>query len=74
MSLEAALGYALARAQDKKNTPVADNCEVVLNALVVDICIRLEEGHGDLGGTDGLSGGGHARGQPLERPLGRSRL
>ena len=59
---------------EREDRPVTDNGEVVLDALVVDVRIGLEKRHGDLGGPDRLSGGGHACGQPLERPLGRSRL
>ena len=53
-----------------KNTPLAHNREIVLNALVVDVGIRLEQGHGDLcrANVGSIGDGGHSLGQPPNRP------
>ena len=40
--------------------PVTDNGEVVLDALVVDVGLGLEEGHGDLSGPDRLRDSRHS--------------
>jgi hypothetical protein len=45
-------------------SPAADDSEVVLNALVVDVRSLLQKRHGDLRVADALGSGGHAGGQP----------
>ena len=52
------------------SAPVTDDGEVVLDALVVDVGIRLEQGHGDLcrANVGSIGDGGHSLGQPPNRP------
>ena len=49
-----------------KEVPLANDGEVVLDALVVDVRVGLEAGHGHLRRADGLRSGGHAGGQSLD--------
>jgi hypothetical protein len=54
--------------------PVTDNGKVVLDSLVVDICGRLEKGHGDFGVADSFCNTSHALCKTLDRApcLGRT--
>lgn len=56
--------------EKKRDLPLADDSKVILDALVVDVDIGLKAGHGDLGGPNGLRGGGEACGQPLDGARG----
>lgn len=44
--------------------PAANNVEVVVNALVVDVRALLEQRHGDFGIANAFDGSGHTGGQP----------
>jgi hypothetical protein len=46
------------------SVPTANNVEVVVNALVVDVRALLEQRHGDFGVANALDGSGHTGGQP----------
>lgn len=47
---------------------VADYVQIVLDALVVDVCVGLEQGHGNLCVANAGCGGSHA----LREHLGRA--
>lgn len=48
--------------------PFADDCKVIFNALVIDVDTFFKERHRYFGVTNARSSGGHACGQPLQRP------